>query len=260
MKMNYTLAALSVASLTMAGTSLTAQGQDDSWRFGFTVPLWAAGIDGDVTLQGLEQDVEVSFEDLKEQLDASFSLAFEARKGKFGFYSGGSFMEFSASAATPGGGGAEAELKFLIADVGVSYVLIKTGEENPFVLEATAGLRYWRTDTDLTISDSLGTVLFSGGNDRDLLDPVIGLRGSKYLTAKLHLDFAGDIGGFGLSDDTSDLAWSAAGLVSYDFTKGFTLSAGYKALALDVERDSGASQNGMDIVMNGVLITAKFKF
>jgi len=40
---------------------------------------------------------------------------------------------------------------------------------------------------------------------KDLLDPIIGLRGSKFFTPKLHLDMAGDIGGFGISDHTSTL-------------------------------------------------------
>jgi hypothetical protein len=254
MKTKHTLTALSVAALTMAGTGFAAYGQEEPWRFGVTIPAWAPKIDGNVTVGGNQRDVNVSFSDLKDHLDASFSLGLEARKDKLGFYAGVGYMKFS------GGGSVNDELKLWIVDAGVSYQLIKTADEHPFILEGTLGLRYWGTKNELTLRDSGGNLLFNGSNDRDLVDPMIGLRGSKYLTSKLHLDFAGDVGGFGFSDSQSTLDWSAAGLVSYDFCKWFTLSGGYKALALDASKGSGANKNGVDLIFNGFLITAKFKF
>jgi hypothetical protein len=90
-------------------------------------------------------------------------------------------------------------------------------------------------------------------------DPVIGLRGSQYLTQKFHLDFSADGGGFDINNDT-DWTWSATGVATYDFTKWFSLSAGYKALALDESNGSGASKNGVNLIFNGVLVVAQFKF
>ena len=256
MKTKHTIAAFSVAVLTMVAVNgLAADGPEDKWQFGVTLPLWAPAIDGNVTVKGNQRDVSISFDELKDHLDASFSLGLEARKGKLGFYTGVGYMKFSG-----GNGTVDDELKFLILDGGVSYQLVKTAEAHPFVLEATAGVRYWGVKNDLTIKDSLGTVLFDGSNDQDLVDPMIGLRGSKFFTRKLHLDFAGDVGGFGISDNQADLDWSTTGLVSYDFARWFTLSGGYKALALDVSKGSGSSENGVDIIMHGFLITAKFKF
>ncbi len=94
----------------------------------------------------------------------------------------------------------------------------------------------------------------------ELLDPVFGLRASQYLNPKWHLDFQGDVGGFGISDNTSDLTWSAAGLVSYDAAKWLTLSAGYKALSVDTSEGSGAKEKGGDIIMHGLLIAARLQF
>ena len=71
---------------------------------------------------------------------------------------------------------------------------------------------------------------------------------------------AGDVGGFGISDNQAELDWSATGVVTYDFAKWFSLSAGYKALALDASKGGGANKNGMDIIMNGFLIAATFTF
>ena len=155
---------------------------------------------------------------------------------------------------------ASTELKFLIVDGGMSYQLIKTETEHPFVLEATAGIRYWHTESDLTLSGPLGIIgPKSGSNRENVVDPVFGIRGSQYLTQKLHLDFSADGGGFNLNRDT-DWTWSATGLVTYDFAKWFSLSGGYKALALNESSGSGASKKGVDLIFNGALLVAKFTF
>jgi hypothetical protein len=255
MRIKHTLAALSVAALTMAGTGFAAEGQEDKWQFGATIPLWAPQINGNVTVRGHQENVDVSFNQLKDHLDASFALGLEARTEKFGFFADVGYMKFSG-----GNGGLSDDLKFLIVDGGVLYRLLKTDEERPFILEATAGLRFWGTKNELTLRDSGGSIRFSGSKDRNLEDPIIGLRASKFLTRKLHLDFAGDVGGFGISDNQAELDWSVTGVVSYDFAKWFSLSAGYKALALDASKGSGSSKNGVDLIFNGVLIAAKFTF
>ena len=254
MNNKHTLAALGVALLTMMGTGLTAYGQDDPWQFGVTIPLWAPAVDGNATVRGNQQDVNISFSQLKDHLDASFALGLTARKGKFGLFSGVGYMKFSA-----GGGGVSDDLKFLILDAGASYQLVKTETEHPFVLEGTAGIRYWGTWNELTLRGPGGNLLFNGSSDQSVVDPVIGLRGSQYFTSKLHLDFAGDFGGFDINNDT-DWTWSAMGMVTYDFAKWFSLSAGYKALALDESQGSGAGKNGVDLIFNGALIAATFKF
>ena len=200
------LAVLSVALLTMAGTGFAAEAQEDEWRFGVVVPLWAPRIDGDATVHGIKKDVGISFDKLKDHLDASYALGLEARKDKFGIYGDFGYMKFSGDKSTVEGNlKASVDLKFLIVDGGVSYCLLKTDGERPFILEANAGVRYWHVDTNLKLKDSGGVVLLDDGFNKDLLDPIVGLRGSKFFTPKLHLDMAGDIGGFGISDHTSTL-------------------------------------------------------
>jgi hypothetical protein len=149
-------------------------------------------------------------------------------------------------------------LKFVIADGGVSYVFLKTGEEHPFVLAGTAGVRYWYADISTRLNvPVLGE--FNGGKIWRLADPVVGLRASQYLTRKLHLDVSGDFGGFDINNDT-DITWSATGVATYDFAKWFSLSAGYKALAIDESKGSGDSKTGINLIFNGVLVAATFTF
>ncbi len=262
-KKTYTLAMVSLALLMTTGIGFAAEAQEDKWQFGVTVPIWTPGIDGDVTVRGVKSDLDVGFDDLWDHLDASFALGLEARRNKFGLFAGVGYMKFSADGKGRRGSEVDAEMKFLVADAGMSYCLVKTTGEHPFILEATAGIRYWVIENELDLrlpTPGGGIAAVNVDSKTELLDPVFGFRASQYLNPKWHLDFQGDVGGFGISDDTSDLTWSAAGLVSYDAAKWITLSSGYKALSLDTSEGSGASKKGADLIFHGLLLTARLNF
>lgn len=227
----------------------------DPWQFGLTVPFWAPQVDGNVTVLGHQKDVKIPFSDLKDHLDASFALALNAQKGKFGLFGNAGYMKFSGGFNDQPGGNFSAVLKFVVANAGVSYLLFKTESEHPFVLVGTAGVRYWFASTDIDHHDVLGNRDWHGYEKWNLFDPVIGLRASQYLTRKLHLDVAGDGGGFNLNHNT-DWTWSAVGMLSYDFCKYFTASAGYQAVALD----ESAGDKGINLIFNGVAANLTFKF
>lgn len=235
-------------STTMIPTSTTG---DAPWQFGINVPAWFPQISGNATARGHQENVNVSFSQLKDHLDASFSLGLNAQKGKFGLFSSVGYMKFSA-----GNPEANAGLKFLVANGGVSYLLVKTDSDHPFVLAGTAGIRYWYAEPTLTIP-AFGVIYVS--KTYDLVDPVIGLRASQYLTQKLHLDVSGDGGGFNINNNT-DWTWSATGAATYDCTKWLSVSAGYSALAIDESKGSGASKNGLNLTFYGALISATIKF
>ena len=234
---------------------------EDQWQFGVTLPLWAPSIDGNVTVGGMKQDISVSFDKLKDHLDAAFSLGLDAHKGRFGLFASGGYMKFSGDFSGPGSGDASSTLKLGIVNAGLSYVLVKTEGKHPFMLAETVGLRYWYLSEDLKVTGPgpLNPVLVDGSVHKDLFDPVIGLQASQYITPKFHLDVMGDVGGFNISYET-DMTWSVAGMATYDFTKRFSLSAGYAALSLDVKTGGGASQHGFDLIFHGPQIAAKLTF
>jgi hypothetical protein len=233
---------------------------EDAWRFGLAVPLWAPQIDGNVTVRGHQENVNVNFDTLRQHLDTVFAMAVEAHKDKFSIYGDVGYMKFSASQSGPDGHvTSSASLKFLYSDLAAGYQLIKTESEHPFILEGTAGVRYWYASSPVTFSDAAGNTLFAGSKTWDIVDPVLGFRGSQYFTRKLHLDFQGDGGGFNLSHNT-DWTWAATGELSYDFAKWFTLSAGYQALALDESENKANGSNGVNFIFHGALVELNFRF
>lgn len=252
-------AATSTTTNSQTPTMSPMAAQDDSWRFGVNVPLWTPQLDGNVTVLGQQLDVNVPFSKILEHLDASFALGLSAQKGRFGMYGGFAYMKFSGGFSDPLGGSISSDLKFVVANAGVSYLLVKTGEEHPFTLTGTAGVRYWFVSTDIDRQNRFGTRDFHGYAKWDLFDPVIGLLATQYITQKLHLDVAGDGGGFNVNNET-DWTWSVSGMLTYDFRKYFSASAGYRMMALNESAGSGLNQKGADLLFSGVAANLTFKF
>ena len=250
------------AAASSSADALKPAIDQDAWQFGLSVPLWAPQINGNATVGGRRENVNVSYTTLKDHLDSVFSVAIGARKGKFDFYGDVGYMKFSISDSHVGPDGqmhvnSWAGLKFLVSDAGMGYQLVKTESEHPFILEGTAGVRYWYVSSPVRFSDDLGNTLFAGSKTWNLVDPVLGFRGSQYFTRKLHLDFAGDGGGFNISHNT-DWTWSAMGALTYDFCNCFSLSAGYKAVALDESENKSTGNNGVNLIFNGALVSLNF--
>ncbi len=249
---------------TMMGSatadSLQPAMSDDDWKFGITAPLWFPQIDGNATVRGHRENVNITYQTLRDHLDTVFALALEAHKGKFSIYGDVGYMKFSVDGTGPDGHiNSWVGLKFLYSDLAGGYQLIKTDSDHPFILEGTVGARYWYSSSPLTISDEHGNTLFAGSKTWDWVDPVLGFRGKQYFTQKFHLDFQGDGGGYNLNHST-DWTWSANATLSYDFAKWFTLSAGYQALALDESENKANGANGVNFIFHGAIVELNFFF
>jgi len=59
---------------------------ESGWEFGVAPYLWALSMNGNVTVKGLEADVDLSFSDIWDELNFAVMLAYEARKGHWGLW------------------------------------------------------------------------------------------------------------------------------------------------------------------------------
>jgi hypothetical protein len=234
----------------------------DQWRFTVAPLLWAAEINGNVTLRGNTADINVNPGKLLQHTEAAMMVYLEVDKDKFGWYAQPNYMKLGAS----GNGSGEITqhfnfsdtLKIWIVESAFTYQLVQTEEKNPLTLDAYAGVRYWNVYNNLTIRDNLGTILGNPSGTIQLTDPIIGLRMQKYLTDKFSVGLRGDVGGFGIAEHSSEFSWQAVGMLGYDFTKNFTLNAGYRALGIQKENGSGASQNGANLNFFGAIVALNF--
>jgi len=156
----------------------------------------------------------------------------------------------------------------LLLEFGTFYRLGTWGNRLPVSLDILGGGRYWHVDNeiDLDIDISLPRVGIDRtrerdvDSDKDLIDPFVGLRLETSVTKKLRFKIRGDIGGFDISNDTSDLSWQAVGLFEYDISQRIVLGAGYRALDIRFEEGSGDDKNGIDATIHGPLLGVGFRF
>jgi hypothetical protein len=120
-----------------------------------------------------------------------------------------------------------------------------------FTLDALGGIRFWHISNDVTVS-ALG-LSRSYGESFNWVDPLVGTRALLRLTDKLSLQAQADIGGFGAG---SELTWSVLGTVNYVLTDHLSVSAGYKALHVDYDRDGYV----FDSRLNGPVLGVTYRF
>jgi len=67
----------------LLATASVVVAQQREWSFEVTPYFWAAGIEGDATVQGQDVDIDVGFDDLFDAVDAGGGLMTVAQRGSF---------------------------------------------------------------------------------------------------------------------------------------------------------------------------------
>ena len=83
MKMSSNRKLLSIAVLTAGTLALSTEvyASDDEWEFALApLFLWGVNLDGESTINGKAADMDLDFGDILDNLDAVFTVHFEARK------------------------------------------------------------------------------------------------------------------------------------------------------------------------------------
>jgi hypothetical protein len=201
--------------------------------------------------------VDADLDELLDHLKGIAMLGFQVRREKFGFYAQPNWIKLEEDGSA-GPLNAFLEQKLWIVDVAGFYQLLKVCDEKPKTLDFLAGVRYWNINNELTLHGSGGLIDFHRSDTRWLVDPIVGLRGTWYFTPKFNLKLHGDVGGFDISDHSSDLSWQAIGTIGYDFTRHFAVDLGYRAISVDKESGSGSDAKGTDVILHGFLLALNF--
>ncbi len=245
-------AALAVASGSADAQEALTTSELSPWGFSVTPYFWVAGLEGDVGVRGLGPvEVDASFGDIIENTDMALMLAAEARRNRWGLVLDLVYLGVSEQAETPGPlfSDASIEVTTLFATIDVAYRFL---EARAVTLDALAGARTWYVDADLDLD--AGMLPATNRQDETAwVDPVIGLRATVGLARGLSLTMLGDVGGFGVSSDST---WQALASIGYDVTSWVTLRAGYRHLKVDYD-DGGFVY---DVAMSGPIFGLGFRF
>jgi hypothetical protein len=247
------------------------------WTLSFTPYSWLAGLNGDVTVKGRTAEVDIGPLEVLEDLDGVPWMSYtEARAGRLALYSDIVYapLDIGISRTRSFGGvtidaAAELAIEQLVIEAGAAYEIARLGSST--ALDLLAGARYWRQEASIHLAltgtlDLAGLTLsrtraIARAGDVDWVDPLFGLRLRHQVAPGQELLLRGDVGGFGAG---SEFSWNVIGAYSFEVGVyyGVTVSGvlGYRALAVDFEKGSGANRYDYDVVQHGPLIglTARF--
>ncbi len=228
-------------------------------RVSFAALVWLTGIDGSYTLEGDSFDVDSSL------LGGDFMLDVEV--GKLLFYVDAFLVRIDEEdVAVSNVGMADATQALEIIEFGVGYEIASwdlgatpadARHDRRLDLTGYVGGCYNRAGLRIKDSASGGVLL---ERRVDWVDPLLGAQVRGRFADWIHMDLRGDVGGFGAG---SQLTWGALAAVGLDFSVGdadLSLMLGYKALYIDYDEGSGATEFRWDATISGPFVGLKIAF
>lgn len=206
-----------------------------------------AALDGDVTVRGIEGELDASFSDILEDLEFGAMLAYRGEAETWYLSLDAVYMGLGAS-RTKGGVTADADFdEFVLeADVGLRI--------NP-QFEAFVGARLWSLDAQLEVTGPGPGQ--EGQSDKDWIDPLIGARYIQPIGEAWSFVLRGDVGGFGVG---SEFSWQGIARVNWQCSESLALNAGYRYIDVDYEEGSGSDEFRYDVATSGPMVGLTFGF
>lgn len=255
-----------VASTTMAPAGSAGGADPNKWRFSITpVAVWGFNVGGAVTVAGHTRNVNASFSDITDDLASAGGLGVEIGKGPWAGYLNASLLGWEEDidnwvAPSTATGDIEFTLDYTSLEVGFAYRLpMAAGAKTP-VVELTAGARFTQIEIGLE-----GTSGFSFDRDENLswTDPMFGLKLMQPIGKGFAAVVKADVGGFGFTDNQSQMTWDFMGGIGYNFKFdgwGIGVVGGYKINHWDYARHDDPSRLTMDMRMQGPFVSASVNF
>ena len=237
------VAAIAVLSASQA----TAQSSSNQWQIAVAPYLWAAGMDGAMTIADVEQDFDVPFSDIIENLDLAFMGHFDMRNERWVLSSDLIFVDLEDGEDLGAG----------TVTTGVELTLIEVtgGYRVSPIVALLAGARWVDLGASLRYTGVILDEDSSAG--KSWIDPLVGVHVFAPLSDRWWLGFRGDVGGFGAG---SKFAWQAYADIGFKASDRVSIILGYHALDIDYEEGGGLQTVGLDVLMSGPQLGVAFFF
>jgi opacity protein-like surface antigen len=256
------IAVVMLAPVPAPAATAPEGGDTKSWQFEITPYLFAAGMSGKTGKNLVTADVEMSFDDILNNLDSGFMVLFEARKEPWTFGFEGVYFRLKdekvRSWAGPLGnsstGAMEATMTEQLYQLSAGYRVA----DDRVKVDVIGAARATLLDTRMNLIITTGAPLLPDGGrsmsiSQNWWDPVVGVRVLLPIAKEWTAIGYADIGGFGVG---SDLTYQFLAGVNWQFSKSVSAKLGYRSLYQDYEH------NGFvwDMSSNGFYLGAGFKF
>ena len=232
--------------------SVEAPKDEEPWRYRVSLYLWAADMDGDLTVAGVTLPIDVPFSETLEKLELAASTRFAARKGRWALIVDLFYLAVRDDAPVMGTT-VTGKVKWFIGELSVNYRVLEVPLQGDRVLRIhlAAGGRYHHLKAEVGVGGGP-----SGGTTENFIDPIVGF------DIRLHLEkwtlmFRADVGGFGLE---SELTWKV--LLAAERRISERTAVGIAYAVLDIDRDDGPGGNrfNLDVRTQGPAFYVAFFF
>jgi hypothetical protein len=240
--------ALFVAGVVMLpAPQATAQSSSNEWQFAIAPYLWAAGMDGTMSIADQEADIDVPFSDIIENLDLAFMGHFDMRNDRWVLSSDLIFVDLESSEDLSEG--------TVTAGVDLTLLEFVGGYRVSPAVALIAGARWVDMGASLRYSGEIVDEDADAGES--WIDPLVGIHVFTPLSERWWFGLRGDVGGFGVG---SELTWQAYADIGFKTSDLVTVFLGYHALDMDYEDGDGLHFVGLDVLVSGPQLGVVFTF
>jgi hypothetical protein len=251
------------AITALALVAAPAAANEEEWEFSLApMYLWAKNIEGSSTIGGKEAPLDLDFkDDILDNLDAAFSVHFEAKKGVLTLYAEYNYAVLDPTTSNTIGPvqiDAAVEFSDIMWEAGATWTFAQSRGSS---WELVGGIRYVDQDVDVKISRESGPGILplpdkiSGGDD--WWQGVAGLRYTASITDRWSFSLRGDLG-YGDSDNKS---LHSIAYLDHRFRDWGSFFFGYRYLDTDYDNGrSGDSGYAFDGDQQGPVLGLNFHF
>ncbi len=241
------LAAIAAAVVVLVAPQAAAQSSSNEWQFALAPYLWAAGIDGSITVADSEADIDAPFSTIIDNLDFALMGHFDMRNDRWVLSSDLIFVDLEHSEDVT-----EGTVK---AGMDMTLVEVAGGYRVSSAVALLAGARWVDIGTSLRYTGEFEDDEAKAG--KSWIDPLVGVNVFAPLSERWWLGLRGDVGGFGVG---SELTWQAYADIGFKASDLVSIILGYRAIDMDYEDGSGLHHVALDILMSGPQLGVAFTF
>ena len=223
------------AGLVLAAGLAASAAEPQGWKIETTPYLWAAGLEGDVTVNGNKVDFEKSFSDLFEAVDMAASILGVVQYNRFLFWGQADYFSMSTDNLDvedrPEGG--KLETKMSLGEMAVGYQF--DGFMDGMTIDVLAGVRALTMDNELTVYDK-GTRSTEDPAEDSRVDAILVLRPSvPILPSKIDgLRFNPTLA---IGGGDSELVYELFPQIQYQITDHVVARLGYRTVGYKIKGD-----------------------
>jgi len=229
----------------LLAASAVGMAQEERWGLELTPYFWAAGLEGDLEVQGNKVEVDAGFEDIVDAADAGGGLMAVATRGRLVAWGQLDYFGLDTDELddAPAGGSVQSDSFLGALAVGRRF-------DGPFegsTIDLMGGVRYARVEIEAE-----KTGVGSWEDSHDVVDAILVVSPSFRLTERLRLNPI-----FAVGAGDSDLTWEVQPSLRYQLRENMALRVGYRRLYYDYTGDAG---NTWDAAFQGLIVGLSLMF